>query len=93
MLNAFGKPIHRVRIWRVRDISEVNKIKSALLRKLSSQSTARVASVDLRAGGSAVLEVTSKLDAADLAAQLEQLSGLRIRVTTIACRSISCQLQ
>jgi len=92
MLNAFGKPIHRIRIWRFRNISEVNRIKSALLRKLP-RATARVASVELRAGGNAVLEVSTKMNAADLASVLEDLTEARIRVTDIACRSISCQLQ
>ncbi|MGC8835175.1 MAG: hypothetical protein ACP5R4_14105, partial [Armatimonadota bacterium] len=91
MLNGFGKPIHRIKIWRVRNISEVNKIKNALLRKLP-RATARVASVDLRAGGTAVLEVSAKTNAADLASVLEDLGQPRIRVTDIACRSISCQL-
>ncbi|MBC7288963.1 MAG: hypothetical protein H5T86_13195 [Armatimonadetes bacterium] len=91
MLNAFGKPIHRVRLWDVRSVSDVTAVKRGIEGSIPG-SKVKVSSMDVRAGRVAVLEVAVKCSAADLAEAMEELRSPRVQVMSINCRSLVARL-
>ncbi len=86
MLNAYGKPITRVRVLEIRTYGDVTGLQRALRDALKDCSV-RIDSVDLT-GEVAVLEVTTKEGEAAVAGALE--SNGRLRVTGMDCRRVEC---
>jgi len=92
MLNAFGKPIIKLRVNKARSFSEINAIRTGLQSQLPG-TTVSIATVDLRGTAMAVLEITTKENPMMVAAVLEELPGVRMRVDDFACRYIVGTLQ
>ena len=91
MLNAFGKPIHHVKLSQVRAFSEATAIRAGLLKVLPGCKV-NIVSVDATIKHLAVLDVTTKSSDADLAAALEQVDSPKIEVLEMLCRNILCKL-
>jgi len=86
MLNAFGKPITRVRLNNVRGLSDVSGVKQALQQALPG--CTMKASLETRGQKNAIIELTCKADAMDIGLALEECKSPRILVDEVACRYI-----
>ncbi len=91
MLNAYGKPVTRLRVYRFRNYDDRAKIMVSLRKSLPGSIITPI-SMDLRATKCAVFSVETKQSVDDIASALKRISGLKLKITGIECRSIVCDL-
>lgn len=92
MLNAIGKPVTTLRVYRFTDFEDQEKIINGLKKALPGGEVTPV-SMDLRASKCAVFSIGSKRQATEIASALKTITGLRTRVTAVECRSVVCEIQ
>ncbi len=92
LLNAYGKPITRIRVQRVRGFSEANGVREYLRQALPG-STVNIEQMHDKGSQNTVLAILTKRDIYEIAGALEDMPAPRIRVTTVECRNIVCEMQ
>ncbi|HEX2949002.1 MAG TPA: FlgO family outer membrane protein [Armatimonadota bacterium] len=91
LLNTFGQPVYRVRVNKISSYENRTKIVNALKDSLGG-ATVTATSFDLRGTNSAVFTVETKRTADDIAAALSSITGLKIDIVDIQCRSLVCNI-
>lgn len=92
MLNAYGEPINRLRVWKIKSYDDRTKIIQGL-QKLIPGAVVRAESMDLRATKSAVFTISTKKSVDEIADALKSIKSLNVAITGIECRSIICELK
>ncbi|HOS44331.1 MAG TPA: CsgG/HfaB family protein, partial [Armatimonadota bacterium] len=92
MLKSFGKPVYRLRVWKIGSYDNREKIIQGLKDALGG-ATVTATTFDLRGTNSAVFAIGTKRDADSIARALRAIPGLKIKVTEIACRSLVAEVE
>jgi TolB-like protein len=92
MLKTYGIPVFRVRVWNVKSFKNSDMIQNKLKEVLPDSEISN-ASIDLRSTNSASFNIRTKQDARSIASAIEATTGLKVEITGIDCRSISCEVK
>ncbi len=92
LLNAYGKPITRIRVQRVRGFSEANRVREYLRQTLPG-STVNIEQMHDKGSQNTMLVIMAKQDIYEIAGALENMQSPHIRVTSVECRNIVCEMQ
>ncbi|MEI6521377.1 MAG: hypothetical protein WCO98_15270, partial [bacterium] len=92
MLKAYGTPVFRIRIWKINEYEKFDLIQANLKAALPG-SVISNPTMDLRSTHSATFSIRTKRDANTVAAVLQKLNGISLNITSIDCRSITCDLK
>ncbi|OPZ82139.1 MAG: hypothetical protein BWY76_02807 [bacterium ADurb.Bin429] len=92
MLKSFGKPVYRLRVWKIGSYDNREKIIDGLRDALGG-ATVTATTFDLRGTNSAVFVISTKRDVDSIARALRAIPGLKVKVTEISCRALVADME